>query len=314
MKILLPDRNTVGLDLDVGSLSEFGELTVFPSTTPEELISRIKGADVVICNKTQIRKAALDAADKLKLILLFATGYNNIDVDYARERGVVVCNAGQYSTYAVAQHTFSLILNAMSRPSQYGKFVEDGGWIRSPLFSAFEYPIHELYGKTLGIVGYGSIGRTVADIALAFGMNVITYTRTKKDDDRVKFVDFDTLLADSDVITVHCPLTDKTSGMFDEKAFAKCKDGAFFVNTSRGGVVVETALANALNSGKLSGAGLDVLAVEPMSPTCPLIGADNLTVTPHTAWTPIETRIRLLGIVKDNFRAYLDGKPKNRVN
>ena len=313
MKIVITDRATLGEGINLDLIGAFGELVIYPHTNHTELIERIAEADVLICNKTVVDKQALDAAKNLRCILLFATGYNNIDISYAASRGIAVCNAGQYSTYAVAQHTFALMLRQASRVAEYSDFVLGGGWIRSPLFSAFEYPTHELYGKTLGIVGFGSIGRAVCDIALAFGMKVIVYTRTPKDDPRVKFVSFDTLLSESDYISVHCPLTDKTSKMFNSEAFGKCKEGAFFVNTSRGGVVDEIALASALNSGKLSGAALDVLATEPMSAECPLIGAKNITLTPHTAWIPVETRQRLIGIVADNLKAFLDGKPKNKV-
>ena len=314
MKIVITDRATLGEGINLDLIGAFGELVIYPHTNHTELIERIAEADVLICNKTVVDKQALDAAKNLRCILLFATGYNNIDISYAASRGIAVCNAGQYSTYAVAQHTFALMLRQASRVAEYSDFVLGGGWIRSPLFSAFEYPTHELYGKTLGIVGFGSIGRAVCDIALAFGMKVIVYTRTPKDDPRVKFVSFDTLLSESDYISVHCPLTDKTSKMFNSEAFGKCKEGACFVNTSRGGVVDEIALASALNSGKLSGAALDVLATEPMSAECPLIGAKNITLTPHTAWIPVETRQRLIGIVADNLKAFLDGKPKNKVN
>ncbi len=314
MKIVITDRATLGDGVDLSVFERFGELTVYPSTAKEELSDRIREADILICNKTLVGKEALDRAKNLKAILLFATGYNNVDINRAAELGIAVCNAGQYSTYAVAQHTFALILRQASRVAEYSDFVCDGGWIRSPLFSAFEFPTHELYGKTLGIVGYGSIGRTVADVALAFGMKVAVHTRTPKEDSRVSFMSFDELLSSSDYISVHCPLTEKTAKMFNAEAFKKCRDGAFFVNTSRGGVVDEDALAEALSSGKLSGAALDVLSTEPMSKDCPLIGAKNLTLTPHTAWIPVETRERLIGIVASNLEAFLSGKPTNKVN
>ncbi len=314
MKIVISDRATLGDGVDLSVFECFGELVTFPSTSPHEIIDRITDADILICNKTLVGKNALDSAKNLKAILLFATGYNNIDIDHAAKLGIAVCNAGQYSTYAVAQHTFALILRQASRVAEYSDFVCGGGWIRSPLFSAFEFPTHELYAKTLGIIGFGSIGRAVADVALALGMKVLVYTRTPKEDPRVTFVSFDELLGSSDYISVHCPLNDQTAKMFNGDAFKKCRDGAFFVNTSRGGVVDEVALAEALNSGKLSGAALDVLSTEPMSKDCPLIGAKNLTLTPHTAWIPVETRQRLIGIVASNLEAFLSGKPTNKVN
>ncbi len=314
MKIVISDRATLGDGVDLSVFEKFGELVIYPHTSPDQVGDRICDADILICNKTLVGKEALDKAKKLGCILLFATGYNNIDIEYAAKKGVAVCNAGQYSTYAVAQHTFALILRQASRVAEYSDFVADGGWIRSPLFSAFEFSTHELYGKTLGIIGFGSIGCAVADVALALGMKVIVHTRTPKEDSRITFVSFDELLSGSDYISVHCPLTDKTAKMFNAEAFEKCRDGAFFVNTSRGGVVDESALAQALNSGKLSGAALDVLATEPMSKDCPLIGAKNLTVTPHTAWIPVETRQRLIGIVASNLEAFLSGSPTNKVN
>lgn len=314
MKIVITDRATVGDGVDLSIFEKYGEVIAYPSTSREETAERVSDADILICNKTLIDKDVLDRAKNLKCILLFATGYNNIDISYAAELGIAVCNAGQYSTYAVAQHTFALILRQASRVAEYSDFVMDGGWIRSPLFSAFEFPTHELFDKTLGIVGYGSIGRAVADVALAFGMKVAIYTRTPKEDSRVKFVSFDELLDSSDYISAHCPLNDQTAKLFNEEAFKKCRNGAFFVNTSRGGVVDEVALANALNSGKLSGAALDVLSVEPMREDCPLIGAKNLTLTPHTAWIPLETRARLVGIVASNLEAFLSGNPTNKVN
>ncbi len=314
MKIVITDRATVGDGVDLSVFEKYGEVISYPSTSQSEIAERVSDADIIICNKTVIDKKILDNAKNLKCILLFATGYNNIDTKRAAELGIPVCNAGQYSTYAVAQHTFALILRQASRVAEYSDFAMDGGWIRSPIFSAFEFPTHELFDKTLGIVGYGSIGRAVADVALAFGMKVNVYTRTPKEDSRVKFVPFDTLLAESDYISAHCPLNDQTAKLFNEEAFKKCRDGAFFVNTSRGGVVDEVALADALNSGKLSGAALDVLSVEPMREDCPLIGAKNLTLTPHTAWIPVETRQRLIGIVEANLKAFLDGAPTNKVN
>ncbi len=314
MKIVITDLSTLGTDADISAIKALGETVAYGHTSKDEVCDRIRDAQIVICNKTLIGKREIDCASELKCILLFATGYNNIDIEYARERGIAVCNAGQYSTYAVAQHTFALILRQASRVAEFSDFVAEGGWIRSPLFSSFEFSTCELYEKTLGIIGYGSIGRAVADIALAFGMKVIVSTRTPKNDGRVEFVSFDELLERSDYISAHCPLTDKTANLFDAKAFEKCRDGAFFVNTSRGGVVDERALADALNKGKLSGAALDVLTTEPMRSDCPLIGAKNLTVTPHTAWIPIETRRRLIGIVEENLKAFLAGTPKNRVN
>ena len=316
MKIVLTDCATVvsNKDIDLTRLEAFGEVVYYDETPAELTAERIKDADIVLLNKTVIGKREIDAAKNLKLIALFATGYNNIDAEYAASRGIAVCNAGVYSTSAVAQHVFAFILNHASSVAQYNADVQNGDWIRSRLFSFFSRPTFELAGRTLGIFGLGAIGTQVARIALAFDMRVIAYSRTPKDIDGVEFVSFDRLLAESDYLTVHCPLTDKTAKMFDSTAFSKMKDGAYFINTARGGVIDEAALADAVRSGKLSGAGIDVLTKEPMSEDCPLYNVQNITVTPHIAWAPLETRERLLDIVISNIDAFIKGAPKNKVN
>ena len=313
--IVLTDCDTVNAgDLDLRVFEEFGNVTYYGETAPELLHERIKDADIIILNKTVIGKAEIDAAPHLKMIALFATGYNNVDVAYARERGIDVCNAGSYSTNAVAQQVFAYILNHASRVADYNSDVKSGEWIRSRLFCFFSRPTHEIEGKTLGIFGFGAIGKKVADIALAFGMRVIATNRSKKAYDGVEFVDFDTLLSESDYLSVNCPLNAETAEIFDADAFDKMKVGLYFINTARGGVIVESALADALNSGKLSGAGVDVLTLEPMREGCPLLTAKNITITPHGAWAPLETRIRLLSIVTGNVKAFAKGAPTNVVN
>ena len=315
MKIVLTDCDTVNAnDLDLSVFGQFGEVVYYGETPAHLIAERIKDADVVICNKTVIGKNEIDAAKNLKLITLFATGYNNIDVAYAREKGIDVCNAGVYSTNAVAQHVFAFILNHASHVADYDRDVKSGSWIRSRLFSFFSLPTTELAGKTLGIFGYGAIGKKVADIALAFGMNVIACTRTPKDDSRVSFVSFDELLANSDYISLNCPLTPETRERFGEAEFAKMKDGAYFINTARGGVINEKALRKALECGKLSGAAIDVLTYEPMREDCVLLDAPNITLTPHVAWAPVETRRRVVDIVVENIRRFAEGNPQNLVN
>lgn len=315
MKIVITDRDTVTKgDLSLESLGRFGEVTAYGLTSPEELTERIKDADAVLCNKTRITAEVMDACPSLKYIGLFATGYNNIDTEHARKKGITVCNAGEYSSDSVAQLTFAMLLEMCTSLSGYAEYTASGGWVTSPVFSAFIYPQRELAGMTLGIVGYGSIGRRVARIARAFGMEVLVYTRTPGADPDVCYVTLDELLSRSDAVTVHCPLTDATAGMFGGEAFDKMKPGALFINTSRGGVVDEPALREALDSGKLGGAALDVLAVEPMSAQCPLRGARNLIITPHVAWAPLETRRRLLTIVEGNIEAWQNGQPKNVVS
>lgn len=313
--IVLTDCNTVNAgDLDLKVLEEFGNVTYYPETSKEQIAERIKDADIVILNKTVIGKAEIDAAPHLKMIALFATGYNNIDVSYAREKGIDVCNAGSYSTGAVAQQVFAYILAHASKVADYDSDVKNGDWIRSRLFCFFSRPTYELEGKTLGIFGFGAIGSRIADIALAFGMRVIATNRSPKSHSGVEFVDFDTLLTESDYLSVNCPLNSETAEIFNAAAFEKMKVGLYFINTARGGVIVEEALADALNSGKLAGAAIDVLTCEPMQKDCPLLNAKNITITPHVAWAPLQTRQRLLSIVASNVKAFINGNPTNVVN
>ena len=315
LNIVLTDCATVNAgDLDLSILETFGNVTYYEETAPEQTAERIKDADIVIINKTLINKAEIDSAPNLKMIALFATGYNNVDVAYARERGIDVCNAGSYSTGAVAQQVFAYILAHASRVSDYDNDVKNGDWIRSRLFCFFSRPTTELEGKTLGIFGFGAIGKRIADIGMAFGMRVIATNRSKKEYSGVEFVDFDTLLAQSDYLSVNCPLNEGTAKLFDGKAFAKMKKGLYFINTARGGVLDEQALFDALESEQLSGAAIDVLTSEPMREDCPLFKAKNITITPHVAWAPIETRRRLLSIVASNIQNFIDGHPTNVVN
>ena len=315
MKIVLTDCKTITKgDVDLSVFDEIGETVYYDLTPSEKLLERIADADAVICNKTVISAETMAQAKNLKYIGLFATGYNNIDIDYAAEHGITVCNAGSYSTDAVAQQTFAYILNHYNNVAKYGDFVNDGGWQKSDTFSPFVFPMRELAGKKIGIVGYGNIGRQVAKIALTFNMEVLAYSRTPKTDSSVTFTDLDTLVKESDIVTVHCPLNKDSENMFDEKMFEKFKDGAYFINTARGGVMVESAVKEALISGKLSGAAIDVLKTEPMAEDCQLISLPGLTVTPHVAWAPIETRTRLIDIVTDNLKSFIAGTPKNKVN
>lgn len=314
MRIVVTDAATVvggGVDLDF--LSVFGEVTAYDLTPDELLIPRLQGADAVICNKTRITAAVMEACPTVKYIGLFATGYNNIDTDYAAAHGVTVCNVPGYSTEAVAQHTFAFILALTDRVHEYNATVAQGDWIRSRTFSYFPIPLMELCGKTIGIVGYGAIGRRVGDMARAFGMKVLVHGRRPIPDTDVEQVPFEELLRRSDVVTLHCPLNGDSEGMMNAAAFAAMKEGAIFVNTARGGLVDEQALRAALDSGHLLGAGIDVLQAEPMTADCPLYGAPNCIITPHIAWAGLETRHRLMGVVADNLRHYLAGDAINRV-
>lgn len=315
MKIVLTDAQTVADELvTVDCLREFGEVVSNGLLKYEEVAEAIEDADMVICNKTLLNSETLRLAKKLKYIGLFATGYNNIDVEYCRAHGITVCNAGSYSMNAVAQQTFALILAHYNKVAEYNEYVQDGRWKRSPTFSPFVYPLNELAGKTIGIVGLGTIGKEVAAIANAFHMRVTAYNRHPRKVDGVTQVDLDTLLKESDVVTVHCPLNADSQDLFNKETFAKMKSGALFVNTARGGVVVEQDLYEALESGHLGGACIDVLRVEPMEEDCVLMHAKNCIMTPHVAWAPLETRLRLMDIVADNIRSFLNGTPKNVVS
>ncbi|SFW53481.1 D-2-hydroxyacid dehydrogenase [Ruminococcus flavefaciens] len=316
MKIAVLDWYTVNIsgDIPTTQLEELGDVKIIPLTKPEETAANIGDADIVLCNKVLITKEVMDACPNIKYVGLFATGFNNVDIDYAAQKGIAVCNAGQYSTNAVAQQTFAYILDRFSRVRDYDTAVKNGEWERSPAFSYFPVPTSELAGKTLSIVGFGSIGRKVAEIGSAFGMNIVVSTRTQPKDCPYEVTDLFTAAEKADVLTFHCPLTDKTAGIINKELFSHMKSSAMLVNTSRGGVVNEADLAEALNSGKIAAAYLDVLVKEPMSPDTPLKGAKNCVITPHTAWAPLETRQRLVDIVCDNIRAWQNGSPKNKVN
>lgn len=315
MKLLLTDCATLKAhgDLSLDTFKQFGEVVEYENITRAELLKETADTDIILCNKTVIDKEVFDSAPKLKYIGLFATGYNNIDTQYAAKKGITVCNAGGYSTNAVAQQVMGYILMHYTKIPKYDAFVKSGGWKKSEVFSPLVFSTEEVFGKTLGIVGYGSIGKAVERAAKGLGINVLVYTRTIRENGETKFVDFDTLLSQSDIISLHCPLNEQSADMMNKEAFNKCKDGAFFINTSRGGTVDEDALFDALYTGKLSGAAVDVLRSEPQTEKSQLEKAPNIIITPHTAWAPLATRKRLLGIVEDNIKAFLAGKPQNKI-
>lgn len=314
MKIVLTDAQTVVDELvSAELLHQFGEVVSYGLLRYEEIADAIADADMVVCNKSLMDAHSLRHAKKLRYIGLFATGYNNIDIDYCNANGITVCNAGSYSTNAVAQHTFALILAHYNNVSQYNNYVQEGKWMRSPTFSPFVYPLNELCGKTIGIVGLGAIGKAVAKIANAFEMNVVAYNRSPRHEKNVTMLSLDELLSVSDIVTVHCPLNRESENMFNQEAFAKMKRGALFVNTARGGLMVEQDVADALQSGRLGGACIDTLRVEPMEENCVLMGIKNCIMTPHIAWAPVETRQRLMEIVANNIKCYLNGTPVNTV-
>lgn len=319
MKIVNLDGHTTNPgDLTWKGIEELGDYTVYERTAPEQIIERAKRANVLIINKTIITKEILEAlSPELEYIGLQSTGYNVVDCKAARELGITVCNIPSYSTNAVAQLVFAFILQITNQVSIHSDAVHNGEWCECPDFCFWKTPLSELAGKTIGIIGFGAIGRRVAALAEAFGMKVLAYSPRPKDKGdlkTLKFTDLDTLLAESDIITCHCPLTPETTNLINEKTISKMKQSAIFINTSRGPVVNESALANALNNGDIAAAGLDVLETEPAKRDNPLLTAKNCYITPHIAWAAKETRARLLAILEDNLKAYLNGTPQNVVN
>ncbi|MCD7723063.1 MAG: D-2-hydroxyacid dehydrogenase [Clostridiales bacterium] len=320
MKIVNLDAYTTNPgDLSWNFLNEFsGDVHIYDRTAPADVISRAKGAEILIVNKTVLTAEVIDAlSPQLKFIALQSTGYNVVDMASVHKNNIVVSNIPKYSTAAVAQLVFAFILHFSNRVSLHNDSVHAGDWCRCPDFCYLKSPVFELSGKTLGIIGFGSIGAEVAKIAASFGMNIIANTRTVPADSKfkdIKFTELDYLLSNSDIITCHCPLTDKTRNMINAENIAKMKKSAYFINTSRGDVVNETALACALNAGQLAGAALDVLQTEPADCSNPLLTAKNCIITPHIAWAALETRRRLLDVLKSNIEAYLSGAPQNVVS
>ncbi len=303
-------------DLSWKQFEKYGELTIYDRTKPEEIIERAKDADILFINKCIITAEMLDKMPKLKYVGLESTGFNVIDCKAARERGITVSNIPAYSTNAVAQLVFAFILQITNKVTLHSDAVHSGEWSSCPDFCFWKGSLTELDGKTIGIVGFGSIGKRVTKIAEAFGMKVLVFTPHPKPDEfkNVKFVDFETLLRESDVVTCHCPLTPDTAGLINKEALSKMKKSAILINTSRGPVVDDKALADALNSGLIQGAGVDVMTTEPPKKDNPLLTAKNCFITPHIAWAGYETRARLQRILEENLKAFLDGHPQNVVN
>lgn len=318
MKAVILDGYTTNPgDLSWEWLEKACELTVFDRTAEEDIIPRCKNCDIIITNKTPLSKQTLEQLPECKFIALLSTGYNIIDCEYAASRGIPVSNIPAYSTAAVAQLTFAFVLELCNKVAIHNAEVKQGRWSECKDFCFWKTPLQELYGKTFGVFGYGSIGRTVAGIAKAFGMNVVAHTANPdkyKDEKDVRFVSLDEMLACSDIVSMHCPLTPKTQGIVNEEFIGKMKKTAYLINTSRGPVLDEEAVANALKSGRIAGAGVDVLSTEPPKADNPLLGCENCLITPHIAWAAFETRERLLSILKENIFAFLGGKPINTVN
>lgn len=304
-------------DLSWDWLSEYGETEIYDRTPKEKIVERTCDADIVVTNKTPLTKEYIEQMKNVKFIALLSTGYNVVDCAYARERGIPVSNIPSYSTMAVAQLVFAYISEFCNGVSVHSQDVKAGGWTACPDFCYWKQPLLEMYGKTIGIVGFGKIGQAVADIAEAYKMNVVAVSGHETDQSHrknFKWVSLDELAAQADFISFHCPLTPETENMLNSEFIEKCKKTAFLINTSRGPVVDEQALASALNSGRIAGAAVDVLSVEPPKADNPLLSAENCYITPHIAWAGFETRTRLMNILKENFKAFFNGTPQNVVN
>ncbi len=300
-------------DLSWEWLSEYGEYTVYDRTPAELIEERVEGCDIVITNKTPLRENLLKALPDLKYIGLLSTGYNIVDYEYCKNAGIPVCNIPSYSTSAVAQLTFALILEHTNAVAIHSNSVHSGEWSECKDFCYWKTPLTELQGKTIGIIGFGSIGKAVAKIAAAFGMNVIASTNHPAPFENVEFTDKDTLLAKSDFVSLHCPLTPLTEGMVNAGFLSRMKKTAMLINTSRGQVVNESDLAKALETGVIAAAGLDVLSSEPPKADNPLFGLKNCYITPHIAWAGYETRAKLMDICHKNLDAFAKGNPINIV-
>lgn len=301
-------------DLSFEEFEKLGDVKFFGELTRKELFALCKDREALIVNKVEVDEALLSACPDLKYVGTFATGYNVVDIEACRKHGVTVCNAPDYSTHSVSQHVFALLLGLYGKIPEYTSSVAKGDWIKSKTFCYFPYPTYELYGKKFGVFGYGNIGKSVARIAEAFGAEVLVCTRTVPKNCPYKIVDFKELLTSCDILSLHCPLNEKTAKIIDKNALKLMKKSAVLINTARGGLIDEKTLAEALNAGKIAGACLDTVAVEPMRADNPLYGAKNCLITPHVGWVPQETRQRLLGIACGNLKAYIDGKPINVVS
>ena len=296
-------------------LSALGKLTLYPRTSPGEIIARSADAEILLTNKTPISAAHIAALPKLEYIGVLATGVNVVDIVAARARGIPVTNGGRYGTASVAQHVFALLLELAGRTAATAAAVRNGEWERCPDFCFTVAPFFEMAGKTLGMVGFGATGQATARIGAAMGMRLIVHSRTPKPFDApVEWVSLDRLFRESDVISLHCPLTEETKELINRENLAKMKSSLTLINTGRGGLIDEAALAEALKNGAIAGYGGDVLSVEPPAAGNPLLSAPNAVITPHMAWASVESRTRLMHIVADNVRAFLGGVPENVVN
>jgi glycerate dehydrogenase len=320
MKIVVLDGYTLNPgDLNWDGISQFGDVKVYDRTpyNDDAIIQNIGDAEIVFTNKTPINKQVLSKAASLKYIGVLATGYNVVDIETAKQHNIVVTNVPDYSSVSVAQFTMALILELCHHVGAHNAAVQKGDWIKSKDFSFWNYPLIELAGKTLGLIGFGKIGRATAKLAEAFGMQILVYNRTvypEFENGNLKFVSLDEVLANSDVISLHSPLTKETNAIINKDTISKMKPTAFLINTARGPLINENDLVEALNSEKLAGAALDVISEEPMQESNSLLHAKNCIITPHIAWAPKEARQRLMQITIDNLRSFLEGNPENVVN
>lgn len=312
MKIVFLDAKTLGDDIDLTGFEQMGEVVKYPFTTAEEAPDRVKDADVLIVNKVLINRQTISSAGNLKLVCVTATGTNNLDKDYLAERGIAWRNVAGYSTESVAQHTFAILFYLMENLRYYDDYVRDGRYVNDRIFTHFARTFHELQGMTWGILGLGAIGRRVADIAGMFGARVIYYSASGAPaQEGYHQVDFDTLLSESDILSIHAPLNEYTEGIMDAEAFRKMKSSAILLNLGRGPIINESDLAAALNAGELKAAGLDVLCTEPMAKDNPLLDVhdkDRLLITPHIAWATVEARQRLMKIIEGQIREFFGSK------
>ncbi len=320
MKIVVLDGYTLNPgDLNWDGVKQFGELTVHDRTgfAPENVIKTIGDAEVIFTNKTPLPKAVLEKVPSVKYIGVLATGYNVVDTAAAKELGIKVTNIPTYGTTAVAQFSMALLLELCHHVGAHAEAVKNGDWTNCVDFCFWNYPLIELAGKNLGLIGFGRIGQATAKVAQAFGLNILAYDSYQNpalESDTCKYVSLDELLAQSDFISLHCPLMDSTMGIINKDTIARMKDGVMIINTSRGPLVVEQDLCDALNSGKVAGAAVDVVSAEPIAASNPLLQAKNCIITPHIAWAPKESRSRLMNIAADNLAAFIIGSPVNVVN
>ncbi len=318
MKIVVLDgyRENPG-DLSWAGFEALGGLAVYDRTPVDKIKARIGDAEIVYTNKTPITSETIGACGNLKFIGVLATGYNIVDVNAAREKGILVANIPTYGTAAVGQFAIALLLEICHHVGHHSEAVHAGGWTNNPDWCFWDYPLIELAGKTMGVIGYGRIGQTAARIAQAMGMNILacdSYKNPDLESGVMKYADMDELLSNSDVISLHCPLLPETEGIINKDTIAKMKDGVIILNNSRGPLIVEKDLADALNSGKVYAAGLDVVSAEPIKADNPLLKAKNCFITPHISWAPKESRQRLMDVAVDNLRQFLNGTPVNIVN